>query len=60
MISNSSHLKSSHSSLICCPEVEVKDIAPGVDVVGISVGQNSIVLPNSELLHSIGHSSGIL
>lgn len=40
-------------------EVEVKDILPGVDVVGISVGDNSIVLPNAELRHSIGYSSGI-
>ena len=40
-------------------EVEVKDIVPGVDVVGIRVGQNSIVLPNSELQRSIGRSTGI-
>ena len=39
-------------------ELLVADIVPGADFIGISVGKNSITLPNYELRNAIGRSTG--
>ena len=39
--------------------MNVIDISPGVDVVGIEVGMNSIAVPSSDIHHGIGLSPGI-
>ena len=40
--------------------MEVRDINPGPDVAGIRVGQNTIVLPTSDLQDALNHSSGTI
>ena len=42
-----------------CIGLEVRDVVPGADMVSISVGKNSITLPNVELTNSLGRSSGM-
>ena len=39
-------------------EMEIRDIDPDADTVGIQVGQNTIVLPGSDLQQAINLSSG--
>lgn len=39
-------------------EMEISDIDPGPDVAGIQVGQNTIVLPTSDLQDALNYSSG--
>ena len=38
--------------------MKIQAINPGPDFVGIQVGQNSIVLPTSELQDALNYSSG--
>lgn len=40
--------------------MEIRDIDPGTDVAGIQFGQNSIILPTSDLQDALNYSSGTI
>lgn len=47
-----------YSECVSYSEMKIQTINPGPDFVGIQVGQNSIVLPTSELQDALNYSSG--
>ena len=50
-----------HYRLLFHPqEMDIRDINQGLDVPGIQVGQNTIVLPISDLQDALNYSSGTI